>query len=75
MVLNAKPSIGTIDNWNKQYRHNREIRSNISKYTDKRTSKGTLDVYDSSKFMPSHYRSFMNRSLDPKAKNLHEDNP
>jgi hypothetical protein len=22
-VLNAKPSIGTIDNWNKQFRHNR----------------------------------------------------
>jgi hypothetical protein len=58
-VLRAKPSIGTIENWNKQFHANREIRSNISKYTERRTSKGTLDVYTSSTFVPSHYRSFL----------------
>ena len=62
-MLKAKPSIGTIDNWNRHFRYNREIRSNISKYTDKRTSKGTLEFNSSRTFVPAHYRSFLNRSL------------
>ena len=74
-VLNAKPSIGTIQNWNRNYQHNREIRSNISKYTDRRTSKGTLDVYSESKFMPEHYRSFLNGPSNRKSRLEHEQNP
>ena len=61
-VLRAKPSIGTVEGWNRHFVANREIRSNISKYNDRRVSKGTLDVYSTTKFMPEHYRSFLNRS-------------
>lgn len=58
-VLRAKPSIGTINDWNRSFNANREIRSNISKYNSKRGSKGTIDVYTESKYLPEHYRSFL----------------
>lgn len=61
-VLRAKPSIGTVQGWNRNFEANREIRSNISKYTQRGASKGALDVYEGSRFMPEHYRSFINQN-------------
>lgn len=63
-LLNSKPSIGTIENWNHDFEENLQRRRNISKFTEDRVSKGTLNLYTSSSFMPEHYRSFLGRSLE-----------
>lgn len=60
-LLHARPSIGTIQNWNRQFEVTCRVRSNISKFTERRTSKGTLEVYSEARFVPEHYRSFLGK--------------
>lgn len=51
-VLNAKPSIGTIQDWSRHFSLTKERRYNISKYNERRDSKGTLSIYGSTTFIP-----------------------
>ncbi|CAM6000534.1 unnamed protein product [Sphagnum balticum] len=62
-MLKMKPSVGTISDWNNHYERIKEQKRKISKFTERGASKGVLDIYSSSTYMPEHYRSFLNQPL------------
>jgi len=58
-VLDSKPSVGTIQNWNTRALELKERKRIVSKYNDKNTSKTRLVLNSSTNFIPEHYRSFL----------------
>jgi hypothetical protein len=65
-IVFAKPSIGTLYQWDDHFKKINERKKNICKFSEQKSS---LEIYNQSNFVPEHYKSFLNKSLQKNKSN------